>query len=576
MTKVSRTPDGPEPIAAIASEKALLARWLGDPDDFYESAALGLRSIHFYFEDHRRIAEAFEVIASREDDAVPSLDLVQGTLQAAGNTTAAEAAGMIVYEPEKFGQSLGAHAENIMAAARERERWRFAAAYAAAPAEDAPRLIERHVKDLAALQPMSDLYPHPSILELIDAPTPKYLIPGLLLERTDHIIVAPTMAGKTALALHLILPLCRKGQHWIYVIAEGKEFFGQRVEAWCLANNVKLAEIAPYFHPIPCQINLLDPDSMGKFAQTIAVVLGSEPLQGVVIDTLSRCVVGAETSSEKDMGIAFTAIQQLRETFDCSTLTLAHPGHTGKDVRGSSVAKQWIGVQLYIEFENSGNEKLGDGVSIKLQSAKDKDHAGAKPIRFVASQQKWVTEDGHEQRSALVLHEVTGEESVDEGAKFATRVQRLAPNQRLAFEVLEKLAEGERTYGTWERASEQAGMNKDTWKSARKYLMDNGFVDKDGDNYACLGCSKFHPRVITPRHPRGDRGDVSLDHHPITLAGGVEVDTVIPPAIADLKYSQEWPYGKRVDWYKANGWSHVDAVEAVNSENGTHPMSQSG
>jgi hypothetical protein len=143
----------------------------------------------------------------------------------------------------------------------------------------------------------------------------------------------------------------------LYVAAEGAHGLHPRFTAWEYGwrRNIPDDQLAV----LPEPVNLLDATAVAELCGLAA----GRTL--VVIDTLARCLVGADENSARDMGIAVDALYRLRDATRGGTVAVAH--HTGKDrstIRGSSALE--AGVDTVYTTE-------GDSRLMKLSRTKRKD-----------------------------------------------------------------------------------------------------------------------------------------------------------------------------------------------------------
>ena len=110
---------------------------------------------------------------------------------------------------------------------------------------------------------------------------------------------------------------------------------------------------------LPVPVNLRD---AGQVAELCELAAGCSL---VVIDTLARCLVGADENSARDMGEAVDALYRLRDaTGDGTVLAVHHTGKDGETTRGSSALE--AGVDTV--YKTKGDARL-----IELERTKRKD-----------------------------------------------------------------------------------------------------------------------------------------------------------------------------------------------------------
>jgi hypothetical protein len=111
----------------------------------------------------------------------------------------------------------------------------------------------------------------------------------------------------------------------VYVAAEGgRAALGQRIVSWCTHYGIDPATLDGLVTFIPRPVPLADPgaisDLRGVIEDTAAVI--------AFIDTLARCMVGADENSSRDMTTAVAALEDLRATG--AAIVAVH--HTGKNI----------------------------------------------------------------------------------------------------------------------------------------------------------------------------------------------------------------------------------------------------
>lgn len=203
--------------------------------------------------------------------------------------------------------------------------------------------------------------------QLADLPSPEPLIDDTLDRRTVALLAGSFGTGKSFLALDWAGCIAT-GRMWqrraitqtgsvLYVASEGAYGLNDRVTAWEYGWRHKLDDDA--FTVLPVPVNLRD---ASQVTELCALAAGRAL---VVIDTLARCLVGADENSARDMGEAVDAAYRLRDATDGGTVLLVH--HTGKDgdtTRGSSALE--AGVDTV--YKTKGDARL-----IELSRTKRKD-----------------------------------------------------------------------------------------------------------------------------------------------------------------------------------------------------------
>jgi len=203
--------------------------------------------------------------------------------------------------------------------------------------------IDRKPKELIN-ELSSGLIPVYSLRELRRLNPPSYLIHRVIPESGLVYLVAEPSSKKTFVAIHMACCVQTgtsffekpvKRGNVVYVAAEGQSGIQKRITAWQKAQGVVVPE--DMFSVIPIAINLAD---RTKQTELINVLLQREKSLGsidfIVIDTLSRCLLGDENSA-KEMTAFVDICTRLIQKFKCSVLVVHHPAKSGNGgARGHS------------------------------------------------------------------------------------------------------------------------------------------------------------------------------------------------------------------------------------------------
>lgn len=142
----------------------------------------------------------------------------------------------------------------------------------------------------------------------------------------------------------------------LYIAGEGAYGLDARLRAWERTHNVRVPD---GLITLPYAVNVMQRTDVRLVADLVAELA----IDLVVVDTLSRCMVGADENAAKDMS---TAVGNLDLTRDAgATVLVVH--HTGKDrstVRGSSALE----AAADTVYQTDGN-----GLSVTLRRTKRKD-----------------------------------------------------------------------------------------------------------------------------------------------------------------------------------------------------------
>src|SRR5688500_6234861 len=147
----------------------------------------------------------------------------------------------------------------------------------------------------------------------------------------------------------------------VYVIGEGLGRFKLRILAW--KQHHRISKALP-FYGWDQPINLLDALQVDQF---IAAVTAVKPAL-VVIDTLSRCMVGANENSVEVMTEAVAACDRIRTRLGTTLLILHHMNKSGESDRGSTAMPGALDTQLFLRFKTR-KMKNGEGESSPVRVA---------------------------------------------------------------------------------------------------------------------------------------------------------------------------------------------------------------
>lgn len=173
-------------------------------------------------------------------------------------------------------------------------------------------------------------------------PKPQPLIDNVLDRGTTALLYGKWGTAKSFIGLDWGLSVAA-GRNWqgravhqcraLYVAGEGAFGFKGRVDAWETGWHTKISDTD--FALLPFPVNLTRPLEVANLAALIA--WGGYSF--VIIDTLARCMVGADENSAKDCGVAVDAMTRLLASTPGGrgvVLGAHHAGKDGETMRGSS------------------------------------------------------------------------------------------------------------------------------------------------------------------------------------------------------------------------------------------------
>ena len=301
---------------------------------------------------------------------------------------------------------------------------------------------------------------------ITDLPPPEWLIEGVMPCESLVGLYGPPAVGKSVVALDWALRLASMRpanslDTWadrqllqgfvMYVAPEGFHGLGSRVRAWKLANDRPgLAGVWFDRH----SLNLMSSYAVETFIRDVNQWGPPYPVRLVVIDTLARCMVGGDDSTQKDMGLVIDAADTLRRELRCTVLFLHHPVKRGAGERGSGAFR--AGLDTLIRVGPAGRHR------IQLVCEKQKDAAPFKPIELRLRQV--AQPDG----ATSMVVEPTGHEGVS---------PRLSTSEQAAFAALVQKGGQDVATRTWHKATD---LKEATFYRAASSLVSKNLVSKAG------------------------------------------------------------------------------------------------
>jgi hypothetical protein len=177
---------------------------------------------------------------------------------------------------------------------------------------------------------------------LRNLPNPQPLIDNVLDQGATALLYGKWGTAKTFIALDWAASVAT-GRNWqgrpteqrrtLYVVGEGAFGFKGRLDAWETGWHTSIED--DWLHILPIPVNLTNHAAVNN----LLALVDWGGYSFIVIDTLARCMVGADENSAKDCGIAVDAMTRLlTHTPDGRGVVLGvhHAGKDGKTLRGSS------------------------------------------------------------------------------------------------------------------------------------------------------------------------------------------------------------------------------------------------
>ena len=217
-------------------------------------------------------------------------------------------------------------------------------------------------------------------LALRELPDPEPLIDNVLDQGTVALLYGKWGTGKSFIAQDWAASVATarpwqgratQQRRTLYVAAEGAHGLKGRTEAWEQGWRTEIPDGALDILPRP--VNLTNAADVGNLSALIS--WGGYGF--VVLDTLARCMVGADENSAKDCGEVVDVLHRLRQhTPDGRGVVLGvhHTGKDGKTFRGSSVFEAGADTVYSVTLDGAviilDREKRKDGPKVDIHRLK--------------------------------------------------------------------------------------------------------------------------------------------------------------------------------------------------------------
>jgi hypothetical protein len=298
--------------------------------------------------------------------------------------------------------------------------------------------------------------------ELANRQDPGWTVDGMLPASSLAVLYGQPGTGKSLLALDLALSLsCLT--HWcgriinrrgpaIYVAAEGAGGLAKRISAWKQHHLAPGQRAGCYF--LTEGVPLLDSHAAVRLSDAVLRKSEYSPPSLVVLDTLSRCLIGGDENSARDMGLAIAGADSIRHRTGAAVIVVHHPIKSGRIERGSGALRGAADTVWSLKAVRK---------QLTLECSKQKD-----ALPFAPVQLRMLTLDG-----SVVLG-ATG---------AASSPLKLTPNRRKALETLSSVSDsGEVGATEWNALS---GLSSSSHFATIKDLLSAGYVTGgDGTGYA--------------------------------------------------------------------------------------------
>lgn len=269
------------------------------------------------------------------------------------------------------------------------------------------------------------------------------IIKGILPTRGVAFMVGASKAGKTFVSIDAMLRVAAgRPAVWgrkikqcgvVYLAAEDPDGCRNRVVAWRKKWGSYLPEGIPFdlFSP---GVNLLDADDVAALmvdleARKAVMAAAGHRLGIVVVDTLSRCIPGADENSSESMSLALRALEEIGRHLDVLIVVVAHYGKGGQErgIRGWSGMDAASDATISVERDKEDPEKR----VITFDKVKNGRDGGALGFELEEVTLGITDEDG-EELSSCVVNYTGAPTTTTRGSKRAS----LKPHEEIVLNAI--------------------------------------------------------------------------------------------------------------------------------------------
>jgi len=311
--------------------------------------------------------------------------------------------------------------------------------------------------------PSQNLIRHWTEIETSERREP--LIEGVVDRDSLVLLYGPSNVGKSAVALNFALSVALKFEGSqqsqsgvVYFALEGGTGIVDRVRAWAIASKLDPTE-APFFVCMET-IDFLSSSDIERSIEALQARREIEPIQFIVVDTLSRAIAGADENSPKDMGQFVRHLDQIRGETGATILVVHHAGKdTERGARGHSLLRAAVDTEIEVK-------RADDGL-VSCIVTKQRHHPTGKVLAFRLEGVR-INDDGEE--TAIV--------AIYTGDSVEPTRGKLSGHTRNAFEALQRAieADGETIPQSRHTPSSARGVKIEHWR--RYFAMLAGEEDR--------------------------------------------------------------------------------------------------
>ncbi len=219
-----------------------------------------------------------------------------------------------------------------------------------------------------------------TVAELYARPDPEYLVDQLLPRGALAEFVGDSETLKSFFAIALGMAIAAKQAKFfgldvmthgavLYIAAEGQGAFKHRLRAWGTAHGVDTTTVP--FRIVASPVNLRDE----TFQQELRTLVSEIQPVLIIVDTLHRCLPGAEENSSRDLGEVVGFATRLLDEFGATVWFLHHPPKSDPSGRGRGSSVLYYAADTELNAVLEGAEKADGTKVIIVAVKKQKDDA---------------------------------------------------------------------------------------------------------------------------------------------------------------------------------------------------------
>ncbi len=302
-----------------------------------------------------------------------------------------------------------------------------------------------------------------SLAELFALPIPKSVLAGYLYEEETALLLADAKIGKTFLALHWAFCIAM-GLSWhgrkvqqgkvIYIAAEGARGHVKRISALLKHYGITLAELEKQFIFRQWATPLTNDADVSTFIEAAQEKLAGAGGALLVIDTFARSTAGANENDNGLMSKATDNVDRMRRELNIKTALILH--HDTKNEgsgrgRGASSIANNLASRFSLAYGDGQKDEREPQIKLTVETCRDDEKPAPLWLhRTIAATDIWSDERLEYFTSCLFMP--VNADDIPSHEK---------PTSQAEQKVLEALSlRGRMTYGTWQKACEEANIVK--------------------------------------------------------------------------------------------------------------------